>query len=218
MTPLYLNHDADLGWLIAMPFGEVSDEALADEIEVGDSFRYVSRTGDGGIVGFVVWPFVGFDAEAPEVARIWREPLFDVPQLGLRQASAGEICLAAKAFLGGRSTVNREFLDRATASRRTPAEAANWWLLCLQAGDAMAHCGLGYTLLDLGRAREAYRHLRAYTEIAPLNAWAWCFRGKAAEGIGDVQDARTSYRRAIALEQEGGEETDAPELLASLGD
>ena len=24
--PLYLNHDADLGWLIAMPFGEVDEQ------------------------------------------------------------------------------------------------------------------------------------------------------------------------------------------------
>ena len=31
----------------------------------------------------------------------------------------------------------------------------------------MAHFGLGYTLYDLGRFQEAYRHLRHYTEIAP---------------------------------------------------
>jgi tetratricopeptide (TPR) repeat protein len=216
MTPLYLNHDATLGWLIAMPFGEVADEALADEIGVDDSFRYVSRTGDGGIVGFVVRAFADFDAEAPGVGRIWREPLFDSPQLGLRHVSAGEICLAARVFLRGRSTVNRDFFDKALAAR-TKEEKAGWWLLCLQAGDAMAHYGLGYTLLDLGRTREAYRHLRAYTEIAPLNAWAWCYRGRAAEAIGDADDARTSYRRAIALEREGGETTDAATLLAAMG-
>jgi len=215
VVPLYLNHDADLGWLIAMPFGEVSDEALADEIDVGDAFRYVARQGDGGIVGFVVRPFSSFDPEAAAVARIWREPAFDAPQLGLRNVSAGEICLAAKPFLGGRSTVNRGFFDKALAAR-SKEEAAGWWFLCLQAGDAMAHYGLGYTLLDLGRTREAYRHLRAYTEIAPLNAWAWCYRGRAAEGIGDADDARTSYRRAIALEREGGETTDAAMLLAAM--
>jgi tetratricopeptide (TPR) repeat protein len=214
--PLYLNHDADFGWLIAMPFGEVSDEALADEIEVSDSFRYVARTDNGGIVGFVVRPFATFDAEAPEVARIWREPLFDAPQLGLWNVSAGEICLAAKPFLGGRSTVNRGFFDKALAAK-SKEEAVGWWRLCLQAGDAMAHYGLGYTLLDLGLTREAYRHLRAYTEIAPLNAWAWCYRGKAAAAIGELDDARAAYARAIALEREGGEETDAPALLATLG-
>jgi hypothetical protein len=216
LTPLYLNHDADLGWLVAMPFGEVFDEALADEIEVGDTFRYISRTDDGGVVGFVVNGFGTFDPEASNMARIWREPLFNAPQLGLRNVSAGEICLAAKTFLGGRSTVNRDFFDKALAAR-TKDEAARWWFLCLQAGDAMAHYGLGYTLLDLGRARESYRHLRAYTEIAPLNAWAWCFRGKAAQAIGDDDDAVASYRRAIALEREGGEETDAPALLAAMG-
>jgi tetratricopeptide (TPR) repeat protein len=215
--PLYLNHDASLGWLIAMPFGEVADEALADEIEVCDGFRYVARPSDGGIVGFVVRRFASFDPEAPEVGRIWREPLFDTPQLGLRNVSAGEICLAARPFLAGRSTVNRDFFAKALAAR-SKQDAAGWWFLCLQAGDAMAHYGLGYTLLDLGRTREAYRHLRAYTEIAPLNAWAWCYRGRAAAAIGDADDARASYRHAIALEREGGEETDASAFLAAMGD
>ncbi len=215
MAPLFLNHDPELDWLIALPFGAVSDESLGDEILVGDAFRYVSRPGDGAIVGFVARPFSSFDAERPDVARIWREPLFDAPMLGLREASAGEICLAAKAFLRGRATVNRHFFDKALAAK-TPADAARWWQLCLMAGDSMAHYGLGYTLLDLERPREAYRHLRAYTEIAPLNAWAWCYRGKAAEAIGDTDDARSSYRRAIALETEGDEPTDAPELLAAL--
>jgi tetratricopeptide (TPR) repeat protein len=215
-VPLYLNHDADLGWLIAMPFGEVSDEALADAIDVSDEFRYVARQGGGGIVGFVVQSFATFDPEAPAVGRIWREPLFDAPQLGLWNASAGEICLAAKPFLGGRSTVNRGFFAKALAAR-SKEEAARWWFLCLEAGDAMGHYGLGYTLLDLGRTREAYRHLRAYTEIAPLNAWAWCYRGRAAEAIGDADDARAAYRRAIGLEREGGEETDASALLAAMG-
>jgi hypothetical protein len=49
-----------------------------------------------------------------------------------------------------------------------------------------------------------------------LSAWAWCYRGKAAQAIGDTDDARASYRRAIALEGEGGEATDAPSLLEAL--
>lgn len=215
MTPLYLNHDADLGWLIAMPFGAVSDEALADEIPIGDEFRYVARPEEGGIVGFVVRPFATFDAEHPSVARIWREPLFDAPMLGLRDVPAGEICLAATPFLRGESTVNRTFFDNALEAKQSD-EALRWWTVCLQAGDSMAHYGLGYTLLDLDRPREAYRHLRAYTELAPLNAWAWCFRGRAAEAIGDLDEARLAFGRAIALEQEGGEETDASTFLARL--
>ena len=59
--PPYANHDADLGSLIATPFGAVSDEALADQIELGDASRYVAPRGDGGIDGSVVRPSASFD-------------------------------------------------------------------------------------------------------------------------------------------------------------
>ena len=72
------------------------------------------------------------------------------------------------------------------------------------------------TLYDLGRHKEAYRHLRHYTEIAPRLSWGWCWRGKAAHAIGESDEARSDYLRAIDLEHEGGEETDATELLADL--
>lgn len=77
----------------------------------------------------------------------------------------------------------------------------------------MAHYGLGYTLYDLGRYREAYRHLRAYTELVPADGWAWCWLGKACEAMGDTDEARSSYQEAIRLDGDG---TDAPELLANL--
>jgi Flp pilus assembly protein TadD len=80
----------------------------------------------------------------------------------------------------------------------------------------MAHFGLGYTLFDLGRHHEAYRHLRHYTEIAPAGAWNWCWLGRAAEAIGEVAEARAAYERAIALSEEGDYDTDAAELLAAL--
>ena len=82
----------------------------------------------------------------------------------------------------------------------------------------MAHFGLGYTLYDLGRPQEAYRHLRHYTEIAPCGSWNWCWLGKAAEALGETSEARTAYERALELEDEGGEETDAAELLGRLAD
>jgi hypothetical protein len=44
----------------------------------------------------------------------------------------------------------------------------------------MAHFALRYTVYELGRHREAYRHLRHYTEIAPHCSWNWCWYGKAA--------------------------------------
>ena len=80
----------------------------------------------------------------------------------------------------------------------------------------MAHYGLGYTLLELGRDREAYPHLRAYAELVPHTAWAWCWLGQACAAMGETAEARRAFERAIALTGEGGDETDAEELLAAL--
>lgn len=83
----------------------------------------------------------------------------------------------------------------------------------------MAHFGLGYTLFDLGRYPEAYRHLRHYTEIAPAGSWNWRWLGQAAEKVGELDEARAAYTRALELEQELGEghETDAAEFLEAMG-
>ena len=70
---------------------------------------------------------------------------------------------------------------------------------------------------ELGRHHEAYRHLRYYAELAPAGAWNWCWYGKAAQAIGEIDEARRAYRRAIELEP-SDQETDAPELLADLDD
>lgn len=92
-----------------------------------------------------------------------------------------------------------------------------YWRHVLESGDSMAHFSLGYSLLELGRPSEAYRHLRYYTEIAPAGAWNWVWYGKAAEAIGELTEARRAYRRAIEIEaSDEGESTDAPELLAAL--
>ena len=80
----------------------------------------------------------------------------------------------------------------------------------------MAHFGLGYTLYDLGRFKEAYRHLRRYTEISPCGGWNWCWLGKAAEAVGETAEARAAYERAIELESSGDQESDASELLEQL--
>ena len=55
---------------------------------------------DGKVVGFKVLRFSEFDAE--RCKGIWKGPRFHVPALGLRKASAGEICLAAKGAGPGR--------------------------------------------------------------------------------------------------------------------
>ncbi len=98
----------------------------------------------------------------------------------------------------------------------TGAEALFQWRLCLQAGDGMAHFALGYTLYELGRFHEAYRHLRYYAQIAPACSWNWCWLGKACEAIGESAEARAAYEQACALEAAGDEETDAAELLAQM--
>ena len=65
---------------------------------------------------------------------------------------------------------------------------------------------------DLGRFREACRHLRYYAELAPAGSWNWCWYGKAAQAIGELGEVRAAYHRAIELEP-SDQETDAAELL-----
>jgi tetratricopeptide (TPR) repeat protein len=181
--------------------------------EVNDSFAYILSHAGGPEMGFKIIDFSKFDPEGPEVSEIWEAPRFDVPTLGLRDSTAGEIVLAARPFLGGRSTINRVFFNRAMQAEGVEAEEL--WRYCLQTGDLMAHYGLGYTLYDLGRYQEAYRHLRAYTELVPADGWAWCWLGKACEAMGELEEARSTYEKAIELD---GGETDAPELLVNLLD
>ena len=113
--------------------------------------------------------------------------------------SVGEVVVAARALFRDRSTVNRELFSRAVNA--SGEEALTLWLL--QAGDRMAHFAQGCALYRLGRHREAYRHLRHYTEIAPHGSWNWCWYGKAAQALGLRGEARVAYRRATALEAAG---------------
>ena len=217
---LFISRDADYDWLIALEFG-VTDDGQPEELwrPVSEGLRYLYDAPEGGrCLGFVVQHFSEFDPQADEVDEIWRGPRFDVPTLGLTSASAGEIVVATEAFLGEQSTVNRYFFDQAVAASRRPRKAVERWRYCLQTGDVMAHYGLGYTLYELGCHHEAYRHLRAYTEIAPTNTWAWCWFGKAAEALGETDEAIAAYNRAVELEEGGGDETDAADLLDDLVD
>jgi len=208
---LFLNHDADYDWLIALEFGRVDDGQPSERwSEACESLGYLDD-GDGRALGFKVLDFSTFDPE--EVDEIWDEPRFAVPVLGLPEASAGEIVLAARPLIGGGDTINRSYFGAATGA--VGEEAARLWLACLEAGDQMAHFGLGYTLYDLGRFHEAYRHLRHYAEIAPAAAWNWVWLGKAAEAIGEYDEARLAYERALEEEEDDGE-TDAEEHLDRL--
>ncbi len=125
--------------------------------------------------------------------------------------------LAARTLFVGEQSVNREFFSPAT--QRSGEPALTNWRCCLEAGDSIAHFALGYTLYELGRYHEAYRHLRYYAQIAPASAWNWCWLGKAAEAIGGTGEARAAYERACEIEVADGEdpeETDAAKLLVGL--
>ena len=215
---LYINVDPDYGWLIAIEFGRVDDGQPSENWRgVSEDFGYL-HDGPAEIapeLGFHVKRFDTFDTDDPEVAEIWGEPHFDAPQLGLLDASAGEIILAARQMYGTENhSLNRAYFSHATCLRGN--EAVSAWIDCLQSGDSMAHFALGYTLYELGRFREAYRHLRYYATIAPAHPWNQCWYGRAAQALGETAEARAAYERAIELTAGGKEETDAPELLAAL--
>lgn len=214
---LYINHPADLDWLIALEFGRVDDGQHPVCWEsVSQDFGWLHDGRDGPIVGFKILNFSTFDPGDDEHTAIWTGPRFDAPLVGLKVATAGEIALATATLLDGHSTINRHWFNNAVANNANPDEALIQWLVCLQAGDAMAHFGLGCTLHELGRHHDAYRHLRHYTEIAPHCAWNWCWYGKAAEAIGETTEARNAYREALRLEELEGTATDARTLLDTL--
>jgi len=209
---LFLSYDEDLDWLTLIEFGQVENAQPHDHWRgVSESFGYILRHPDGPGIGFKILDFSTFDPEDPKVAEIWEAPRFDVPVLGLIDSTAGEIVLAVRPFLVGQSTINRVYFN---ATMQTGGEEAEkLWRYCLQSGDLMAHYSLGYTLYEFERYREAYRHLRAYTELVPADGWAWCWLGKACEAMGELDEARSTCGKAIELDGEG---TDAPELLANL--
>jgi tetratricopeptide (TPR) repeat protein len=208
LPSLFINRDADYDWLIALEHGRVCDGHPPTQFRgVTDDCAYmVERPGGRRIIGFVVQALRGF--VPPQ--RLFAPPHFEAPLFGLSRATAGEIVLTAQARLADEPTTNRAYFG-AAINAVTPAEAETMWRCCLESGDSMAHYGLGYTLLGQGRAREAYGHLRYYTELAPTNAWAWCWLGQACAALGERTDARVAYERAMELG-----ETDAGELLADV--
>jgi hypothetical protein len=228
---LRLSYDADLDFLWALVPGEVVDGQLDDEITVmaerededGDlvEFAWWCHRGPGGpLVGFgIAGAFAWSLRDEPDDAPIWDQPRVDVPTLGLRDASVGEIVASAQRGIRG-STPDVLYFDAAVAAKSVDGDlerAEVLWRACLECGEMKAHFGLGYTLCDLGRPREALGHLMAYTEICPRNAWAWVWRGRAAEAMGERAEAIASYRRALECEAAGSYETDAEEFLAALG-
>ncbi len=217
-VPLHLTVNPFNDFLSAVEFGAVSDLKPADEtVEIGEDFRFLTRSRGGPINGFEVRELAEFDPDA-EGDVLWAGPKFGVPALGLRQATPAEIILAARATFTKLPTADECFFWSAvTAAEEGDREqAADHWLSCIEAGGMRGHFGLGYTLCELDRPREGYAHLRFYTEIAPRNPWAWAWRGVACEGMDEVAEARRCYRRAMRLQFEAGLETFAEERLEQL--
>jgi hypothetical protein len=216
--PLHLSVNVTDDWLEAIEFGAVVDGRPSSQlIEVSPDVRFVLRSGRGPVAGFTVHRFSQVDVDDLGDAA-FGDPRFSVPLLGLDSASIGEVILAARARFDV-STADVCFFMLALACAEDEGDleaAAGHWLSCVESGDMRGHFGLGYTLYDLGRHREAYSHLRRYTELAPHNSWAWLWLGRAAEAVGEVDEAMQAYRRAIRREREGSFRTDAPERLREL--
>lgn len=217
---LFISVDTEQDWLIACPYGCNGDGRPDEDWEqVADDIALLHDDGPGGpIVGFRVNDLSTTAPELPAIEPLWGGTHFDAPVLGLSDAPAGHVIVAAHECYAGRGTLNRHLVTMATQARG-PRQAERAWRACLETGDLTAHLGLGCVLLDLDRPGEAYPHLRHYTELAPRSAWAWRFRGSAAEAIGEAREARRCYRRAITIAGESGDEdqiTDADDLLTAL--
>lgn len=211
--PLRLSIDASNDWLIALEFGCVLDGQPEDHyIELSDALSFIRRSPREEVIGFSISGVSGLDTEQPV---LWEPPLFDLPELGLDVAPPGAVLAAARRSFPGLSTGD-VILFEAAVDAEEPEQAALAWRVCLGAGDMRAHFGLGYTLCDLGRPREAYPHLRRYCELVPHNSWAWCWLGKACVRIGELTEARNAFEQAVAIENEGGYATDARECLSGL--
>lgn len=214
---LLVSHDRPLRLLVAVEFGRVADDQHpGHRRRVSDTFELLLAAPGGRAVGFSVSSFHEFDPDDPGLVEVWDGPRFAAPVLGLAGATAGEIALAARRHFGDRSSIDRTLAARAMSC--SGPEALARWTHCLEAGDQSAHYALGYTLLDLGRPAEAYAHLRHYAAIAPHGAWNWNHLGRAAEAIGETEEARRAFLRAIELAPPDGhaQKVDAQERLARV--
>ena len=212
---IYLSYLPEHDWLSGVEFGRVDDGQPKEcWVPLAQRIGLLLDEPGGAPVGFKLLAFSEFDEEAEGIEEIWNGARFHAPQVGLEDATVGEIVLAARTFFCGEESVNRSFFDLAINAEGE--KALFHWRCCLEAGDSMAHYALGYTLYGLGRYHEAYRHLRYYAQISPSSSWNWCWLGKAAEAIGELGEARAAYERACELEAAGDEETDAAELLVQL--
>jgi tetratricopeptide (TPR) repeat protein len=160
-----------------------------------------------------------FEIDPLAIPGIWGEPRFVIPTLGPEELSLGEILLLVQARYRPDEPTNDalHFQAGIEAQDENPELAISMFKLAVEAGDMKGHYSLGYVMLNHGMAREAAEHLKIYTRLTPYNAWAWCWLGKAQAALGETAAARSSYQRALEVEDASGFETDAAELLERLG-
>src|SRR4051812_23695364 len=99
---------------MAYEFGRI-DDAQPPECWQGvtEQLGFLHDAPGGRVVGFKVLDFSEFDPEDVAAVEVWGEPRFDAPQLGLANASAGEIILAARSFFDGQDSLNRRLFSAA---------------------------------------------------------------------------------------------------------
>jgi tetratricopeptide (TPR) repeat protein len=216
VIPMHLTVDPWWGNLELLAFGTTNDGLPGERyVAIDDEARSAFVLDEDGevVVGFVVRDYNEGEPLELDAPAFWSGPRFEVPTLGLVSASAGEVVLAVRAHYSDERATTDAAHFHAAMDEEDLSEAASQWRMALDAGDMKAHYALGYTLCGLGEHRQAYSHLRRYTELVPTNGWAWNWLGQACEGIGDLAEARVAYERAIEAD---GDETDAAERLEGL--
>ncbi|MDP9344407.1 MAG: hypothetical protein M3P44_01545 [Actinomycetota bacterium] len=189
---------------------------LVLQAEGDEGVQFVLEATHGPVVGPFVRAAWAIDLDAIADPWLWSALRFDVPTLALVGVTPAEILLAVQArFAPEEPTVDAAYMHAAIGAEDYEA-AEPLWHCALEAGQLKALYGLGYTLMEIDRPREAYDVLRRYTELTPYNAWASCWLGRACTVLGYVCEATAALERAVALEEDGGFETDAPELLSGL--
>ncbi len=222
--PIRAHLSLDPWWeqLTVIRFGSVWDgqpEGCFGQHASDERLLFLFEEPGGPPIAFMVKEPHEFDPQQISDPLVWDGARFEVPVLGLTRATIGEVVLAVQGrFAKDEPTNDAMFFHMAIdAAGEEDLEKEAWcFRMALEAGEQKARYGLGYTLVELGLHREGYEHLRHYTELTPHNSWAWCWLGRACEGLGELGEAERAYRRAIELEHEGGYETDAPELLREL--
>ncbi len=213
-TPMHLTVDPWWQNIEVLAYGTVCDSLDGDRYVglIEDRVALVLDESRTEVTGFVAHKYTDLDDDAIEDPALWEGHRFHIPVLGLTQATVGEALLAIRGRFGAEEPTADALHFHVAMDCDTPEEALGQWQLALAAGDMKAHYAIGYTLCGLGRHRQAYSHLRRYTELVPENAWAWCWLGQACAGSDQPTEARAAYERAIEID----DDTDAAELLAEL--